>query len=135
MRVIERGQQPRLALEPREPLAVRGKPDGQDLNRHVPVELRIAGAIHLTHPADAQQRANFVAADSLPDEGSVRALRVQQRIHTGVIAQQRFDLGSQRLVATAGLAQKRSPIDRRERGGLVVDPGNLRPAFVGHCDS
>ncbi len=132
MRVIERGEQPRLALEPREPLAVRGNRRGQDLNRHVPVELRIAGAIHLTHPADTQQRANFVAADSLPDTGCVRAFRFQQRIHTGVIAQQGFDLGSQRLVTTAGLAQKRSSIDRRERDGVVVNPRNLRPAFIGH---
>ena len=48
--MIERSERPRLALEAGEPIGVeRGR--GQDLQRHVATEPRIARAVDLTHAA------------------------------------------------------------------------------------
>lgn len=46
----QRSQHLRLALEAGEPLGVAGKHVGQDLQRHVALQARVARAIHLTMP-------------------------------------------------------------------------------------
>jgi hypothetical protein len=47
VRMIERGEQLRLALKARESIVVRRERIGQNLDRHVALEPRIAGAIDL----------------------------------------------------------------------------------------
>ena len=51
LRMIQRCEQLRLALKPREPLGVVRELVGQDLDRHLAREVRVLGAIHLSHPA------------------------------------------------------------------------------------
>ena len=59
VRVIQRRQRLRLAREPRQPIGIAGEGVRQDFERDVAIELRIARAVHLAHPAGAQQRENF----------------------------------------------------------------------------
>ena len=54
IRMIQRGECLRFAGESRQPLSVRGEQLGQDLDRHVAIELRVSGAIHLAHSAFAK---------------------------------------------------------------------------------
>ena len=66
--MIQRSQQPRLALEAREPLAVGRERVGQDLDRDVAPEPRVARAIDLAHAAGTQERDDLVHTQSLTDE-------------------------------------------------------------------
>ncbi len=59
VRVIERGQELRFALETREPIRVARERFEQDLDRDLPVEPRITGSIHLAHAARAERRHDF----------------------------------------------------------------------------
>ena len=64
VRMIEGGKQFCFALEPREPLAVARDRHGQHLDRHRALQVRIDGAIHLTHAADADLRGDFVRTEA-----------------------------------------------------------------------
>ena len=55
MGMVQRGQDPRLALEPREPIGIVRDIVREGLDGDVPLELRIAGAVDLAHSADTQQ--------------------------------------------------------------------------------
>src|SRR5688500_4337728 len=56
IRMIQRGKRSRLTLEPRGAFRVGNEQVRQDLDRDVAIELRIAGSIHLAHPARAYPR-------------------------------------------------------------------------------
>ena len=56
VRMIQRGEDLRLALEPRERDRDRRRRLRQDLHRDVAAELRVACAIHLAHATGAEQR-------------------------------------------------------------------------------
>ena len=58
--MVERGENLRFAREAREPVAIEREQIGQHLHGHVAVERRIACAIHLAHPARAQQCRDLV---------------------------------------------------------------------------
>ena len=60
VRVIERGEELRFAMQPREPLGIGGEQLRQHLQRDVATELRIAGAIHLSHAAGAEGGLDLV---------------------------------------------------------------------------
>ena len=64
VRVIQRGEQLRLALETPQPLRPSSEGVRQDLDCHVPIELAIAGPIHLAHPAGAEQGGDFVGTEA-----------------------------------------------------------------------
>ena len=51
----ERGDGLGFALEPREGRRVRGERVRQDLDRDVAIQLRVARAVHLAHPAGAER--------------------------------------------------------------------------------
>jgi hypothetical protein len=53
--VIEGGERPRLAFESDEPMRIVCKPIGQQLERDIALQLRVARAIHLTHAAGAER--------------------------------------------------------------------------------
>src|SRR5262252_242563 len=55
-----------LALEPRNPLGIGRERFGQDLDRHVAIELPIAGAIHFAHAAAADARHDLIRAECAP---------------------------------------------------------------------
>ena len=60
VRMIQRGQQLRFALEARDTLGVVGNRCGQQLQRDVAPERGIACAIDLAHAASAEQRDDLV---------------------------------------------------------------------------
>ena len=64
VRMIQRRERLRFALEPREPLGIARERVGQDLDRDVAIELRIAGAIHLAHAPGAKGGQDFVGAEA-----------------------------------------------------------------------
>ncbi len=51
-------------VKPREPIGISGEGVGQDLERDVAIELRVAGPIHLSHAAFADLRGDFVDAEA-----------------------------------------------------------------------
>ncbi len=51
--MIQRREELRLALEARQPIGIAGEEVGQDLERDVAPEPRVAGAKHLSHAAGA----------------------------------------------------------------------------------
>ena len=64
VRMVQRGEHPGFALKPREPLRVGGEGLGQDLDRDVAIELRVARAIDLAHAAGAERRQDLVRAEA-----------------------------------------------------------------------
>ena len=72
VRMIQRCQQPRLALEPRATIRVGREDVRQNLDRHVAPERRIARTVDVTHPACAEERANLVRTKTLADQGRGR---------------------------------------------------------------
>ena len=65
VRVVERGQQPCLALKASEALRVGDERDGEDLDRHVASELQVSGVIDLAHATGAQGGKDFERAEAL----------------------------------------------------------------------
>ncbi len=60
--MVEGGQRLGLALEAVQPLGVRGQLGRQQLERHLPLEPRVLGAIDLTHAARAELLEDAVVA-------------------------------------------------------------------------
>jgi hypothetical protein len=61
--MVERGQNFGFALEARESFRIARQRRRQDLDRYLPVQFGVFGAIHLAHAAHAQQREDFVMTD------------------------------------------------------------------------
>ena len=64
VRMIQRGQRLGFALEARQALGIVRERLGQDLDRDVAVQLRIARAIDLSHAPFADRRGDFVDAET-----------------------------------------------------------------------
>ena len=64
VRMIERRDGARLAVEAVAQLRVGGERRGEDLDRDGAIEPRIAGAIHLAHPTLADECDDFVGAEA-----------------------------------------------------------------------
>ena len=62
---IERGEDLSFPLEPRDPIRICPKSLGQDLQRHLAVQLRVGGLIDLSHPALADEGGDIVAPYAL----------------------------------------------------------------------
>ena len=60
IRMIQRGERPGFALEPREALGILRERLRQDLDRDLTAQVRIGGSVHLAHAADADLRGNGV---------------------------------------------------------------------------
>ena len=61
---IQRGERFRFTLEAGHTLGVGRERVGQNLDRDVPIERRVARAIHFAHPARANQRDDLIRPDS-----------------------------------------------------------------------
>ncbi len=64
VRVIQRGERFGFAGEPRKALRIMRERLGQHLDRHVAIELRVARAPHLPHPAFAERSGDLVGAET-----------------------------------------------------------------------
>ena len=78
VRVVQRGEDLRFAAEPREPIRIGGDVRQQHLERHVAIQLAVAGAIDLAHSALAKFREDCIGPESLADHvfASLAAPRV-----------------------------------------------------------
>ena len=68
VRVVERSEDARLALEARQALGIGRERVGQDLDRHFAFEPAIARPVHLSHAARAENREDLVT----PEDGMRR---------------------------------------------------------------
>ena len=64
VRMVQRGERLCFARETREAFGVARERVGQDFDRDVAIELRIARAIHLAHAACADVRDDFIDAEA-----------------------------------------------------------------------
>ena len=64
VRVVERGEHLRFALETGEAIRITGEGIGQDLQRDLAIQLGIPGAIHLAHAARPEGGENLVRAEA-----------------------------------------------------------------------
>jgi hypothetical protein len=64
VRMIECRQELRFPAEPCEAIGIVGDGGQQDFDRDVTIQLRIAGAIDLAHPARADLGGDFIRAES-----------------------------------------------------------------------
>jgi hypothetical protein len=65
VRVVERGEQLRLALEAGEPLRVGANRLRQHLDRHLAPQARVARAVDLTHPPGAEGSEDLIGAEAV----------------------------------------------------------------------
>ena len=66
--VIQRGERIALRAQNAQPIVVGGEQLRQQLDRHVPLKLRIARAIHLAHAAGADRLADLVQTRRAPGD-------------------------------------------------------------------
>ena len=64
MRMVQRGEDARFALEARPTVRIDRQRGWQDLNRYLASEPCIAGAIHLSHPAGPERFDDLEGSDS-----------------------------------------------------------------------
>ena len=64
VRVIERGEESRLAFEACHAIGVQRELRRQDLQRDVAIERRVASAIYLAHPPGAEGREDLVGSEA-----------------------------------------------------------------------
>ena len=64
VRVIQRREDLRLPLESSEAFRIAGEQLWKDFDRDVTIQLGVAGAIDLTHPADAEEGSDLVRAEA-----------------------------------------------------------------------
>jgi hypothetical protein len=62
--IVECGEHFRFALETRNPVRIAGKGQGQDLDRDLAFQHRVAGAIDLAHTTGAEHGFNFVGTEA-----------------------------------------------------------------------
>jgi hypothetical protein len=62
--MVQRGEHFRFALKARESVVIRRQCRRQDLDRDLALQLRVGGAIDLSHPAFADRRGDFVDAET-----------------------------------------------------------------------
>jgi hypothetical protein len=62
--MVQRGEHLGFALKAGEAIRIRREGLGQNLQRDVAIELRVAGAIHLSHPARPKERDDLVGAET-----------------------------------------------------------------------
>ena len=67
VRMIQRGEHLRFALEAREPLRINREGRRQDFDRDVAIQLRVARAIDFAHPADTEQAVDAEHPDLRSD--------------------------------------------------------------------
>ena len=64
VRMIQRRERLRFALEAGQAIGISRERVGQDLDRDVAIQLRVARAIHLAHAAGADRRGDLVGAEA-----------------------------------------------------------------------
>ena len=155
VRMIQRREHLRFALEARQAIGIEREQFGQDLQRNVTIQLRVARAVHLAHGAGAEQRDDLVRPDAMPAlesrlEGESRpsadsVLAASARPRRQPAASRSSTLTSAASEASSDSTSRRSSSSSPARsgderlavGGRPLDGGleqrlDALPAFVGH---
>ncbi len=122
LRMIQRRQQPRLAIEAGAPLGIGREQRRQHLDRHIAAEGRIVRAIHLAHAAGAEQPDDAIRTELPADQRLTLLGRrwshqrarwpIEKVLRAAGVREQRLDFLAQRFVARTRLAQKRRALIR-----------------------
>src|SRR5439155_13303146 len=109
VRMIERGEDARLALEARAPIEVRHERVVQDLERHLPSELRVFRTKDLAHPTRTQQREETVRSDGRARDEchEPRGLSVSKKSASGATFV--FILFASQILLTRGSSRSNLP--------------------------
>ena len=126
VRMIQRRQQARLAVEAGAPLGIGREEARKDLDRDIAPELRVARAVHLAHAAHAEPREHFVVREAVPDQqrGRGRLGQRGRRDETSrepVGSQQRLHLTQEFAVASGRLLEERGALLGCHRKCRVID--------------
>ena len=144
VRMIQRGEHARLALEAREARRVAGHRARQDLDGDVAPELGVASAVDLAHAARPEQRLQVISADGSASHGTrgrfreddPRADRERRLVEEPVggqrLVQQRFDVTPERLVFGTESGEQRHAFARRPGARRVVQLLDPLPALGRH---
>ena len=81
IRMVEACKNLRLSLEPSEAIRISGERLGQNLQRHLPVQLGIGGLIDLAHTPLADEGGHVIVAESGTD-GQGHRLRMENWGHS-----------------------------------------------------
>ena len=122
VRMGERRDGLRLAVETRAELRIGGERARQHLQRDRTIETRVGRVVHLAHSASAEQAIDAVRAEHacrIPDRvGSSRTAAAASSIGRSIrswrllLREQRFNLAPELVVAGARLGQKRASLFR-----------------------
>ena len=74
VRMIQRGQDLSLALEPGQPLSILGELLRQDLDGNFALQSGVLGSVHLSHPALTDLLSDLVMGDGLAYQRASRLL-------------------------------------------------------------
>jgi hypothetical protein len=139
VRVVQRGDGARLALEARHPAGVLGARGGQHLHRHVALEPAIEGRVDLAHAAGAEQRSDFIGSEP---GGRVRSLQLPHRLQhvdvergggRGMGGHQLLDLLAQGFVAGAARGEEAAALRFRQGDRGVKELVQPLPPVVAHA--
>ncbi len=133
MWMIQRREHAGLALQARAPFRVGSKRGRQHFNGHVASKRLVVCAVHFAHAADSDSFANSVSSEARARERAVRGTqdtRFRQRdrwsAHKSfgmwLVCEERLHFAPQRVIAAAGLDQK--------RGALALGAGERRIAEI-----
>ena len=119
--MIERGQDLRLAREPCAALGVRRERGGQDLDRDVALQLRIARAIDFAHSACAKGREDFIWSEAgagreghlSPRANSRSDTSTRSQLYPSVVQSALTRTSSMRIVVAGSEGTKRCQTVRR----------------------
>ncbi len=114
VRVVERRDGLRFALEPLQAITAPGQLRGQDLERHLPLELRVLGEVHLAHSACSELPENPVVRERLPRFQDGWAIRIHDTLPQRC-SQEASTLGNFFAPAVSGDSTSVDSVSRKHR--------------------
>ena len=114
VRMVEGRENPGFALEADQTVRVLGEERREDLDRHVAIELAVARAVDIAHPATAKEVHDRIRAELPADErrsllccSHQRNRRpAQESVRRGLARQERLDFFTQLAIAGTRLADE-----------------------------
>ncbi len=85
MRMVQRGEHPRLAIEAGASLGIVEPDAREDLDGHITIEAAVAGAIDLAHAAFAKQGVNGERSEALPAHVGGEGYSTPPSLNTSII--------------------------------------------------
>ena len=141
VRMIQRSEHPRLALEASPAFWVGVERARQDLDCHVASQLGVVGTKNFAHSTGSEFRCHAVRADVPSNQVIARGLvyehvresgRCLEEIRRWVLCEQSLNVVAQVNVSRAGVEQKGVAGFRFVPKCLVIQLEDLSPAVVGH---